>query len=112
LTTMFRTYAAWVRGATDADVAIIQLAMNSERSAADSASSSQALPPPLAPVAKLGTGLATGAQAPRAQLVDILARLKWRRGWDSKNPEVTGKNLNSRPLKTPRLPVCASRFCQ
>jgi len=30
LTTMFRTYAAWVRGATDADVAIIQSAMNSE----------------------------------------------------------------------------------
>jgi hypothetical protein len=28
--TMFSTYAAWVRGATDADVAIIQSAMNSE----------------------------------------------------------------------------------
>ena len=84
LTTMFRTYAAWARGTTDADVAIIQSAMNIERSAADPASS-QALRPPLAPVAKLGTGLATGGQAPSAQLVDILARLKWRRGWDS-NP--------------------------
>jgi hypothetical protein len=41
LTTMFRTYAAWVRGATDADVAIIQSAMNSERSAADSGPSQE-----------------------------------------------------------------------
>jgi hypothetical protein len=32
---MFRTYAAWVRGATEADVPIIRSAMNSEKSAAD-----------------------------------------------------------------------------
>jgi integrase len=83
VTTMFRTYAAWVRGATDADVAIIQTAINTERSAADSASSQES-PSPRAPVARLGTGLATRPEGQGSQLSEIKAKLKWRRGWDSK----------------------------
>ena len=111
LTFEFGLFGAWVRGATDADVAIIQLAMNSERSAADSASS-QELRPPLAPVAKLGTGLATGLQPPRAQLTEILANLKWRRGWDSNGrslrismlPISQGTSFPRNPLESPHPP--------
>jgi hypothetical protein len=54
VTTMFRTYAAWVRGATDADVAMIQWAMNRKGSAADWARA-QASRASRAPVARLGT---------------------------------------------------------
>jgi integrase len=84
LTTMFRTYAAWVRGATEADVAVIQSAMNRKKSAADCTCSQEARSAKC-PMARLGTRLATGPQAPKAQLTEILANLKWRRGWDS-NP--------------------------
>ena len=44
LTTMFRTYAAWVRGATESDVPIIRSAMNSEKSAAHLACAQQVQP--------------------------------------------------------------------
>jgi hypothetical protein len=82
LTTMFHTYAAWVRCATEADVAMIQSAMNRKKSAADCTCSQEAWSAK-GPVARLGTRLATGLQAPKAQLTEILAKLKWRRGWDS-----------------------------
>jgi integrase len=84
LTTMFRTYAAWVRDATEADVAVIQSAMNRKKSAADCTCSQEARSAK-GPVARLGTRLATVLQASKAQLTEILAKLKWRRGWDS-NP--------------------------
>ena len=85
LTTMFRTYAAWVRGATVADVAMIQSAMNRKKSAADCTCSQEAQSAK-GPVARLGTRLATELQAPKAQLTEILANLKWRRGWQSHRP--------------------------
>jgi hypothetical protein len=82
--TMLSTYAAWMRGATESDVAIIQAAMNSERSTADRACSQESRPE-TAPAATLGTGLATGFEEPEQQISKIKAKLKWRRGWDS-NP--------------------------
>jgi len=82
VTTMFRTYAAWVRGATDADVAIIQSAMNSERSPVERMPNNELQSDPMA---KLGTGLATRPEGQGSQLSEIKAKLKWRRGWDS-NP--------------------------
>lgn len=79
--TMFRAYAAWMDGATESDIPIIQSAMNSERSAAEWACS-QELRPETAPVAKLGTGLVSGSLEPKQQLSKIKAKLKWRKGWD------------------------------
>ena len=71
----FRAQASDCRWVSRACVSVP--AMNSERSAADSAAS-QALRTETALVPRLGTG----AQAPKAQLVDILPKFKWRRGWD------------------------------
>ena len=84
LTTMFRTYAAWVRGATESDIPIIRSAMNSEQSAADLACAQQ-VRPKIAPVARLVTRLATEVWAPEAQMSDFPGEEEWRRGWDS-NP--------------------------
>ena len=100
LTTMFRTYAAWVRGATEADVAMIQSAMNRKKSAGDCTCSQEARSAK-GPVARLGTRLATGLQASKAQLTEILAKLKWRRGWDCSRPGTAARPpLRSGP---PRL---------
>ncbi len=77
---------AWVRGATEADIAVIQSAMNRKKSAADCTRSQEARSAK-SPVARLGTRLATGLQAPKAQLTEILAKLKWRRGWDGSAPD-------------------------
>jgi hypothetical protein len=64
LTTMFRTYAACVRGATETDVAMIQSAMNLKKSVADYTCSQEARFAK-GPMAGLGTRLATGRKLPR-----------------------------------------------
>ena len=86
LTTMFRTYAAWVRGATESDIPIIRSAMNRGKSAADLARA-QRVQPNIAPVARLVTRLATEIWAPEAQMPDFPEEEKWRRGWDSKTSD-------------------------
>jgi integrase len=80
--TMFSTYAAWMDGALESDIAIIQAAMNREQSVAELIVQKAR---EKSPVAKLGTGLATETEGLKLQVREILANLKWRRGWDS-NP--------------------------
>jgi integrase len=79
--TMFSTYAAWMRGALESDIAVIQAAMKREKATAELIAETREK----SPVARLGTRLATGKEGPKLQLKEILAKLKWRRGWDS-NP--------------------------
>jgi integrase len=80
--TTFNTYAAWMGGALESDIAVIQAAMKREKAAAELVAQKSR---ERSPVAKLGTGLATGTAGPKLQLTEIRAKLKWRRGWDS-NP--------------------------
>jgi integrase len=122
--TMLSTYAAWMRGATESDVAIIQAAMNSERSTADRACSQKSRPE-TAPAATLGTGLATGSEEPEQQISKIKAKLKWRRGWDSNSgrfmrismlPILQGTSFPRNPLESPHLapdlpPAFRADFC-
>jgi hypothetical protein len=83
---MWRTYAAWMEGAPETDIALIQAAMNRDAPAIERVSNIQihlALNAP--PVAGLGTRLATRHKASEAHVPDKEGRKKWRRGWDS-NP--------------------------
>jgi hypothetical protein len=86
VTTMRRTYAAWMEGAQEADIALIQAAMNRDKRPIKRASNTQMKLTVNAPaVAGLGTRLAIRREAPEAQVSDKKGQKEWRRGWDS-NP--------------------------
>ncbi|SRR5258708_6919520 len=69
VTTMWRTYAAWMDGALESDIALIQAAMNRDGSAVERMSSSQMqLTLNVPAVAGLGTRLATSRGGPEAQV--------------------------------------------
>jgi integrase len=71
VTTMWRTYAAWMEGAPETDIALIQAAMNRDGPGIERVSNIQihlALNAPA--VAGLGTGLATRRAASAAQVPD------------------------------------------
>ncbi len=86
VTTMWRTYAAWMEGALETDIALIQAAMNRGAPAIERVSNTQIELTSNAPaVAGFGTRLATRREAPEAQVPDKKGQKKWRRGWDSKS---------------------------
>jgi hypothetical protein len=69
VTTMWRTYAAWMDGALESDIALIQAAMNRDGSAVERMSNSQMqLTLNVPAVAGLGTRLATSRGGPEAQV--------------------------------------------
>ena len=80
--TMFSTYAAWMDGALESDIAIIQAAMNHEQCAAGIIARKSR---EKSAVARLGTRLATGEAPEVHKSPENKPRKKWRRGWDS-NP--------------------------
>jgi integrase len=83
VTTMWRTYAAWMEGALETDIALIQAAMNRDGSAIEQMSNTQIeLSLKASAVAGLGTRLATRRAAPAAQVPDKKGQEEWRRGWD------------------------------
>jgi hypothetical protein len=83
VTTMWRTYAAWMEGAFETDIALIQAAMNRDGRAIERVSNPQIeLTLNAQAVAGLGTRLATRREAPEAQVPDKKGQKKWRRGWD------------------------------
>lgn len=79
-TTMFRIYAAWMDGAPESDIELIEASMGTAASLVERTSSNQRS---IDPVATLGTGLATGEWASGAEVPKKKRRKKWRRGWDS-----------------------------
>jgi hypothetical protein len=91
VTTMWRTYAAWMEGALETDIALIQAAMNRDEPAIERVSNTQVvLTVNAPPVAGWGTRLPTRRAAPAAQVPDKEGQKEWRRGWDS-NPR-TGRS--------------------
>src|ERR1700737_3097416 len=69
VTTMWRTYAAWMEGALETDVALIQAAMNRDGRAIERVSNNQIeLTLSVPAVAGLGTRLATQRESPEAQV--------------------------------------------
>jgi hypothetical protein len=83
---MWRTYAAWMEGAPETDIALIQAAMNRGGPAIERVSNTQIeLTLNALAVAGFGTRLATRRETPEAQVPDKKGQKKWRRGWDS-NP--------------------------
>jgi hypothetical protein len=90
---MWRTYAAWMEGAPETDIALIQVAMNRGGRAIERTSNTQiVLTVNAPPVARLGTRLATRREASEAQVPDKKGQKEWRRGWDS--------NPRTEPLKS------------
>jgi hypothetical protein len=86
VTTMWRTYAAWMEGALESDIALIQAAMNNDGRAIEQVSKTLIeLTLNALAVPGLGTRLATRREASEAQVPDKKGQKKWRRGWDS-NP--------------------------
>jgi hypothetical protein len=68
---MWRTYAAWMEGALESDIALIQAAMNTDGPAIERVSNTQiVLTVNAPPVAGFGTRLATRCAAPAAQVPD------------------------------------------
>jgi hypothetical protein len=81
-----RTYAAWMEGAFETDIALSQAAMSRDGRAIERVSNLQIELTLNAPaVAGLGTRFAARRAAPEAQVPDKKGQKKWRRGWDS-NP--------------------------
>jgi integrase len=77
VTTMWRTYAAWMEGVLESDIALIQAAMNRDGSAIERVSNTQIESTLNAPaVAGLGTRLANRRAAPEAQVPDKTAQKK------------------------------------
>jgi hypothetical protein len=69
VTTMWRTYAAWMDGTLEADIVLIQAAMNRDEFSVERMSNSQMqLTLKLPAVAGLGTRLATRRDGPEAQV--------------------------------------------
>jgi hypothetical protein len=84
VTTMWRTYAAWMEGALESDIALIQAAMSRDGRAIERVPNTQIELTLNAPaVAGFGTRLATRRETPEAQVPDKKGQKKWRRGWDS-----------------------------
>jgi hypothetical protein len=115
VTTMWRTYAAWMEGAPETDIALIQAAMNRDALAIERVSNTQIELTLNAPaVAGLGTRLATRRAVPAAQVPDKKGQKEWRRGWDSNTDgtleikmllEKCGLLVPSEPLTSPFVPV-------
>jgi integrase len=80
--TMFSTYAAWMDGALESDIAIIEVAMNRKQCAAELIAQKSR---EKSAVARLGTRLATGERPEVQKSPENKPQKKWRRGWDS-NP--------------------------
>jgi integrase len=101
VTTMWRTYAAWMEGALESDIALIQAAMNRDGRAIEQVSNTQIELTLKAPaVAGLGTRLATRREAPEAQVPDKKGQKQWRRGWDCSRPGTAARPpLRSGPLQ-------------
>jgi integrase len=68
VTTMWRTYAAWMDGAQESDIALIQTAMNRVDLAIERVSNTQIDTLNSAAAARLGTRLATSRGGPEAQV--------------------------------------------
>jgi hypothetical protein len=68
VTTMWLTYAAWMDGALESDVALIPAAMNRVDPATERASNTEVDTSNAAAVARFGTRLATGRGGPEAQV--------------------------------------------
>jgi site-specific recombinase XerD len=104
VTTMWRTYAAWMDGALETDIALVQAAMNRDGRAIERVSNTQIELTVNAPaVAGLGTRLATRRQAPEAQVPDTKGPKKWRRGWDCSRPGTAARPpLRSGPTRARR----------
>jgi integrase len=67
VTTMWRTYAAWMDGALESDIALIQAAMNRDELAVERVSNMTSSMRAELAVARLGTRLATGRDGPEAK---------------------------------------------
>jgi hypothetical protein len=81
VTTMWRTYAAWMEGALESNIALIQAAMNGDGPAIKRMSNTRIELTLNAPaVAGLGTRLAARREAREAQVPDKKGQKKWRRG--------------------------------
>jgi hypothetical protein len=79
---MWRTYAAWMEGALESDIALIQAAMNRDGRAIERVPNTQIELTLNAPaVAGFGTRLATRRTALEAQVPEKKGQKKWRRGW-------------------------------
>jgi hypothetical protein len=103
---MWRTNAAWMEGAFETDIALIQAAMNRDGRAIERVSNPQIELTLNAPaVAGLGTRLATRREAPEAQVPDKKGQKKWRRGWDSKVRKIYGFAVPCNPLASPDFAV-------
>ena len=99
VTTMWRTYAAWMEDALETDIALIQAAMNGDGRAIERVSNPQIELTLNAPaVAGLGTRLATRREAPEAQVPDSKGQKKWRRGWKPIWIALSVKLLVAQPL--------------
>ena len=112
VTTMWRTYAAWMEGAPETDIALVQAAMNRDAPAIERMSNAEIELTLSAPAV---AGLATRRAAPKAQVPDKNGQKEWRRGWDS-NEHVQAIGINnlrvlqghpipSTPPRPPFLPV-------
>jgi hypothetical protein len=78
---MWRTYAAWMEGALETDIALIQAAMNRDEPATERVSNTQIeLTLNTRAVAGLGTRLATRREASEAQVPDKKGQKEWREG--------------------------------
>jgi hypothetical protein len=82
----WRTYAAWMEGALESDIKLIEAAMARDRSTIKRASNIRSeANSTVSAVAGFGTRLATRHEAPAAQVPENKKQKKWRGGWDS-NP--------------------------
>jgi len=73
VTTMFRTYAAWMQNAPESDIQLIRSAMKARKSARRPNLKRESHSR-IEPVAKLATGLATGEMASGPRMLEFSAK--------------------------------------
>ena len=73
VTTMFRTYAAWMQNAPESDIQLIRSAMKARKSERRPNLKRESHSR-IEPVAKLATGLATGNMAPELKTLEFSAK--------------------------------------
>jgi hypothetical protein len=81
VTTMWRTYAAWIDGALESDIALIQAAMNRVDPATERSSNTPVDTFNAAAVAGLGTRLATCREVPGGQVPEKAGLKEVAGGW-------------------------------
>jgi hypothetical protein len=80
--TMWRTYAAWMDGAVESDIALIKAAMVGHKSIIERMSNPKIESnSDVSAVAGFGTRIATRHDGPGAQVPENRGQRKWRRGW-------------------------------